>query len=282
VKFIRENNRFRVVEFDPDHNHLLQRPEVCHMIPSQRKVTKVAQFEIDLADESGIRPKQAYELMGRHVGGHENLSLISTDYKNYLRDKRRRILVSGEAKAMLNYFNERTLENPSFQHVEQEDDFQEITNIVWADAMMIADYVRFGDVVAFDTTFGTNKEHKPFGVFVGYNHFRETVIFGATLMYDQSKDSFEWVFKIFLQIHNFKAPKTISTDQDLAMGMAIETIMPKTTHGLCTWHILENATKHLSFYNMNEFNVLGEFSACMYEYEDQAKFEEKLAISKKM
>jgi FAR1 DNA-binding domain len=94
VKFIRENNRFRVVEFDPDHNHLLQRPEACHMIPSQRKVTKVAQFEIDLADESGIQPKKAYELMGRHVGGHENLSFTSTYYKNYLRDKRRRILES--------------------------------------------------------------------------------------------------------------------------------------------------------------------------------------------
>jgi hypothetical protein len=61
------------------------------------------------------------------------------------------------------------------------------------------------------------------------------------------------------------------------MGMAIETVMLKTTHGLCTWHIMENATKHLSCYNRNEFNVLGEFSACMYEYEDQAKFEEKFS-----
>jgi hypothetical protein len=32
---------------------------------------------------------------------------------------------------------------------------------------MILDYAHFGDVVTFDTTFGTNKEYRPFGVFLG-------------------------------------------------------------------------------------------------------------------
>jgi zinc finger SWIM domain-containing protein 3 len=37
---------------------------------------------------------------------------------------------------------------------------------------MINDDAHFGDVITFDTTFGTNKEHRTFGVFVGFNHFR--------------------------------------------------------------------------------------------------------------
>lgn len=44
---------------------------------------------------------------------------------------------------------------------------------------MVIDYAQFGDLVIFDTTHGTNKESRPFGVFVGLNHFRETVILGA-------------------------------------------------------------------------------------------------------
>jgi hypothetical protein len=52
-----------------------------------------------------------------------------------------------------------------------------IANIVWTDAKMIAAYVRFGDVVVFDTTFDTNNEKWVFGVFVGFNHFREIVTF---------------------------------------------------------------------------------------------------------
>lgn len=50
---------------------------------------------------------------------------------------------------------------------------ESITNIFWADAKMIIDYASFGDVVAFDTTFCTNKENRSFGVFVGFKHFRK-------------------------------------------------------------------------------------------------------------
>ena len=49
---------------------------------------------------------------------------------------------------------------------------------------MIVDYAYFGDVIKFDTTFRTNKEYRSFGMFVGFNQFRETVFFGVALMYD--------------------------------------------------------------------------------------------------
>jgi zinc finger SWIM domain-containing protein 3 len=44
---------------------------------------------------------------------------------------------------------------------------EQIANIFWVDAKMLTDYAYFGDVV--DTTFSTNKESWPFGVFVGFN-----------------------------------------------------------------------------------------------------------------
>ena len=51
-----------------------------------------------------------------------------------------------------------------------------ITNMFWVDAKMIIDYGHFGDVVSFDTTY---KPNRPFAVFVGLNHHRETVVFGV-------------------------------------------------------------------------------------------------------
>ena len=86
---------------------------------------------------------------------------------------------------------------------------------------MIVDYAHFGDVVTFDTTFGTNKEYRPFGVFVGFNHFRETVIFGAALLYDETRASFTWLFEAFLAAHNGKQPRAIFADQEAAMGNAV-------------------------------------------------------------
>jgi zinc finger SWIM domain-containing protein 3 len=78
----------------------------------------------------------------------------------------------------------------------------------------------FGDV-SFDTTFGTNRETRPFGVFVGFNQFRETVVFGVVHLYDETFESFKWLFETFLKIHNDKQPKTIYTNQDFAMGEAV-------------------------------------------------------------
>nr|CAE04392.2 OSJNBb0006L01.4 [Oryza sativa Japonica Group] len=184
----------------------------------------------------------------------------------------------GQAGSMLMYFQDKIAENPSFQYALQMDSEEQIANIFWADAKMISDYVHFGDVVSFDTTFGTNNESRPFGVFVGFNHFRETVVFCAALMYDETFDSFKWLFETFLKAHNGKHPKTIYTDQDIAMGKAIEEVFPAAWHGLCTFHISQNAAKHLSQGNNGESSILSDLSACMYEYEDVTKFEYEFNI----
>ena len=89
---------------------------------------------------------------------------------------------------------------------------------------MLTDHANFGGVVSFDTTFGTNKESRPFGVFVGFNHFRKTMVFGVVLMYYETFESFKWLFETFLKAHNGKEPKTIYTDQDAVMGKAVKTV----------------------------------------------------------
>jgi hypothetical protein len=50
----------------------------------------------------------------------------------------------------------------------QFDSEDQITNIVCANANMIIDHAHFGDVVSFDTTYGTNRDTQPFDVFVGW------------------------------------------------------------------------------------------------------------------
>jgi zinc finger SWIM domain-containing protein 3 len=52
-----------------------------------------------------------------------------------------------------------------------------------ADAKMLIDYALFGDVITFHTTYSTNKEYRPFGFFVGFNHFREREWFLEQLFY---------------------------------------------------------------------------------------------------
>ena len=168
-----------------EHNHFLHLPETRHLMASQRKISELQAFEIETADDSGIRPKTAHELVSRQVGGPLNLSYTCRDRKNYLQSKRHRDLAFGQAGSMLKYFHDKIVENPAFQYALQLDCEEHITNIFWADAKMILDYAHFGDVVTFDTTFGTNKEYRPFGIFLGLNQFRETTVFGVALLFDE-------------------------------------------------------------------------------------------------
>ncbi|XP_028090033.1 protein FAR1-RELATED SEQUENCE 5-like [Camellia sinensis] len=148
---------------------------------------------------------------------------------------------------------------------------EQISNIFWADTQMIMDYAQFGDVVTFDTTYKLNNEHKHFGSFVEFNHHRETVIFSAALMYDETVESFTWLFQIFLEAMSNKAPKTIFTYQDAAIAKAIPIVIPDTNHrlfGMSTTQLSKSFNAFLMDYlncdhNLMEFFM--HFERVLYE-----------------
>jgi len=127
----------------------------------------------------------------------------------------------GEVGCLLQYFQRQLLDNPSFFHAYQMDNEEQITNVFWADARMIIDYEYFGDVVSLDTTYCTNRAHRPLALYFGFNHYRQIVVFGVALMYDETVDSFKWLFETFLEAHGQKKPHTIFTDQDQAIARGL-------------------------------------------------------------
>ena len=88
---------------------------------------------------------------------------------------------------------------------------------------MLTNYAYFGDVVSFDTTFGTNKE-KAFWCICWVQPVQGNCGFWCFFMYDEIFESFKWLFETFLKAHNGKQPKTIYTDQDFAMGKAVKEV----------------------------------------------------------
>ena len=65
---------------------------------------------------------------------------------------------------------------------------------------------------------------------------------------------------------------TIFTDQDATMSAAIKVVMPKTYHALCSWHMWQNAEKHLGHLLKNDSQFNADFLACIYEYDDEDEF----------
>ena len=62
----------------------------------------------------------------------------------------------------------------------------------------------------------------PFAPFTGLNHHCQSILFGCALLQDETEQTFVWLFETWLQAMWGKEPKSIITDQDLAMGVALQ------------------------------------------------------------
>lgn len=88
ISLDRGAGNYEVTDVVLEHNHLLYLLETFHLMKSQRKISELQAFEIETADDYGIRPKATHELATRQVGGTLNLSYTCRDHKNYLQSKR--------------------------------------------------------------------------------------------------------------------------------------------------------------------------------------------------
>ncbi|KAL6285645.1 hypothetical protein ACE6H2_010035 [Prunus campanulata] len=266
---LQKNGKFKIVSFNAIHNHDLIKAPMKHMLRVNRCISRAQKAYVVGADKSRKPIKETVELMSREVGGKENLGFVDKNYRNYLRTKRKIKMEKGDAGAILQYFQHMHEDDSSYFYSMQLDEDDMITNIFWADARSVRDYDVFGNVICFDTTYQINEYGRPFAQFVGVNHHKQIIVFAAALLYDDTIDSFKWLFETFLAVMSMKQPKTILTYQSAAMAEAILEVFPEAHHRLCAWHIYQIAAKNLShvFHGSKQFAC--DLSKCVYEYEDE-------------
>ena len=262
---------YRVAEFIPDHNHQPAPPSATHLLRSQRILTEVHTSEGEFSDDLGT-PKMANESSGRKVGGFRNISFLPIDYRVSIRAKRMKAMQPGDAEAVLKYLQSMQLDDRSFFYAIQVDEDDKMTNIFWADAKSMKDFGYFGDVVCLDSTYKTNGYGRPFAPFIGVNHHKQPIILGAALLYDETVESFKWLFITFKIAMGGKQPKTILTDQSGALGEALAAVWPGTSHRHCVWQVYQNSIKHLNHIIQSSKTFAKDLSRCLYDNEDEDEF----------
>ena len=105
-------------------------------------------------------------------------------------------------------------------------------------------------------------------MFVGFIHHRESVIFGVALLYDETIDTFQWLFEAMFG----KKPNIIFTNQDPAMAKAISLVMPNTYHQLCKWHLMQNALKGVNHLLRGDDEFRSDLDACFKIWEEEEEF----------
>ncbi|XP_010255612.1 PREDICTED: protein FAR1-RELATED SEQUENCE 5-like [Nelumbo nucifera] len=266
---LQTNGKYRITHFEPSHNHKVARPEETHLLRSQRRLNPDQPKKVN---SSGLQLKASTGFTSGQTEGSEDLSHVHSDCGNYLPFKRMRMMKQGDAGAILEYFEKAQLENKSSFHSMQLDMDDKITNIFWTDAKMVEDYGHFGDVVCFDTTYRLNEEGHPFASFVGVNHHKQAIIFGVALLYDETVESFTWLFKTFVMVMSGKEPRTILSDKCEAISKAIALVLPKACCRLCVWHVHQNSAKYLRTVFAGSRSFETDFSKCLYDCEEEDEF----------
>ncbi|WVZ62367.1 hypothetical protein U9M48_012125 [Paspalum notatum var. saurae] len=235
-----------------DHNHYLASPNKSHKLRSQRHVIEADRQLIAQIREAGMKPAQVYDFIKEFYGGADKVPFSRMDCNNEIGRERNKYLEANDAQTLLEYLKNKQIEDPTF--------FMLLKLIK---KMSILDYACFGDAVSFDTTFQTNKFEMPFAPFLGTNHHKQTIIFGIALLFNETIESFVWLFETFLIAMSGKHPSTIFTDQDAAMAGVVAYVFPNTSHRLCIWHIYLNAAKHLGHViNKHPDKFMSEFKRC--------------------
>ncbi|KAM1914090.1 hypothetical protein ACFX14_001945 [Malus domestica] len=264
------DSKYRVTQFEEQHNHDNINPSIAQMLPPQRE-SSVPQAA-DLVEDFGPLSKLAFDLMSRRPRIRESADSFSFDFDNHLQSERTRDTKEGEVGRLLHYFQRQHFENPSFFYAIQVDTDDKVSNIFWADDNMVSDYEHFGDVVCLDSVCRTDTKCLPFVQFIGVNHHKQVVIFSAALLYDGTVQSFEWLFQTFLETMSGKKPKVIHTDQDPALVEAINSVLPETDHRICTWQMCHSSLKHLHHVVEDTEAFANDFTSCIYDHKDEDDF----------
>ncbi|KAF8411283.1 hypothetical protein HHK36_003830 [Tetracentron sinense] len=240
----RQDGKWVVHSFVKEHNHELL-PALAYCFLRRRNVDIVGKNNVDTLHNVSTQTKMDGAMSGQS-GGFRNIGWL----KN-LRDQfdkgvegQNCVLDAEDAQVMLKHFMHLQNENSNFFYAIDLNEEECLRNLFWVDAKSRHDYVSFGDVVCFDTTYLRNKYNIPIAPFIGVNH-------------------------------HFQAPRVIITDQHKAMKAAIEEVFPDVHHCYCLWHILEKIPENLGHVTEQHENFMTKFNKCISRSWTDEQFEKR-------
>ncbi|XP_058751298.1 protein FAR1-RELATED SEQUENCE 5-like [Vicia villosa] len=254
------DGKYHITHFEEKHKHELVAACRVHTLRSQKRLA-ATRVEDSIVNGCNVLPKPA-------EGFHDrDYDPVDSEYQ--LPFKCKREIKEEEIEKISHYFQTKQSKNPSFFYAFQLDAENRITNIFWADAKMIVDYSDFGDVVCFDTSYKFYNDSRPFAPFLGINNHRQMIIFGAALLYDESVESFKWLFHVFIEAMSGTKPKTILRDQDPIIAEAINSVFPQTNQRVCVWHVYQDALKQLNHVSVKSDSFVNDLSSCFFNHEEE-------------
>jgi zinc finger SWIM domain-containing protein 3 len=260
------NGKYHVTEFVTFHNHKLGAAAASDLVIPSQSAENDQDDGVDLVDRSPDDSVHKQNLTNENVIGYTPEDRSCKRYKCTKTPHR------GDVGATLEYLQKMQHNNPPFYYAVNSDEEGNLTNFFWADSRSILDFDHFGDVVCLDSGYALQGYGRPLALFTGLNHHKQTVIFGAALLYDESNEAFRWLLDTFKMAMNGTHPKTLLTDRSAVISEVVTAAWPDTAHRYCVWQIYQSALQQLSHAFHGSRTLECDFKRCLFDCEDEDEF----------
>ena len=121
---------------------------------------------------------------------HGDPPFFQQDIRNFY-VKMRKMHVVNDAMDLLQFCKVAKERNSKFQYAFTTDEEKMLKHIFWLHPHNFDWYQKYGDVVAFYTTYKVYAYDMSFGIFIGVNNHGKTIIFGCALLRNEITSVFQ-------------------------------------------------------------------------------------------
>lgn len=121
-----------------------------------------------------------------------------------------------------------------------------LCKLVFITKRMLLNYQKFYDIILIDSTYNTNYYSIPLVLISGIDNNMKNVIFAIALINDETKETYQWIWRQFLELTQIK-PKLVISDNENSIVSSIESELDGSFHRLCAWHMSKNFRKNFNF-----------------------------------
>lgn len=195
-----------VSQFSNVHNHELLEDDQVRLLPAYRKIQEADQEQILLLSKAGFPVNRIVKLLELGKGVQPGkLPFIEKDVRNFVRTCKKTIQ---ENDALLSEKRENDMmelievcktmaeKDADFAYSYTVDDNDKVENIAWSYAESASAFSVFGDVVTFDSTYHSITYGLFLGIWFGISNCGKAILFGCTLLQDDSANSFAWALQV--------------------------------------------------------------------------------------
>ena len=256
VNLDKRSNTWVVKDIELTHNHEMIDTHQTFLIRSHCSLTEGKKAQVQSLFQTGIKQTQIYEQLAHQARGY------TYGYRQTQRG-------DDDAESALCFLQGKSSVEPNFFYSVKTDADGRLECLFWSDSTSRLDYACFGDVVAFESMYETNKYNLPCMILVSVNHHHQTIVFGCGLLNVETEETYTWLLQTFHDGMNDKSPISVVTNGDKAMRNAIKEVFPNAHHKLCSWHLARNAKSHIQ-----DNAALHAFNKCMFDIQTREQFQE--------